>query len=114
MPSSPIQDTNNVILDAVSTGTDQTTSSISIRNIKGYAVQHVWTAGTGRTGEIDVSGSNQENGIYTCVDSYTIDTNSGDRLLNVETANYSYIKVTFTNTAGTGGTLTSILSTKLY
>lgn len=117
MGSFPLQTLDVTALDAVSMGASQTSSAISIKDSLGYAAQFVWSAGTLPIGTFIVEGTNDNveapmsNPTYTPVSSSAVSGSSGDFMLNVERAMYSYVRVRYARTSGTA-TLTVKVSVK--
>lgn len=93
---------NIKVFDAQSMGSTVTSESLNIQQAKGYAVQASWT-GTSPVGTFEVQGSN-DNVIFTSVTSspIAISGNSGDFLLNVENAQYGFMRVKYNYTSGVG------------
>ena len=90
-----------------------TSSAFSIKQTNGYAIQHVWSAGsTSRSALIQITGSNDQNGVFSIIDSYNIVSANGDRLINVEFPRYNYVQVIYTVITPGGGILTSDISTR--
>lgn len=117
--NSPIQNINRTIFDAVSLSAQQTSHYINIRDIVGYAVHFSWANGSGTIGTLIVEATNDNledayliTPVYSIIASAAVTTNSGDWLLNVERAMYSYIRLRWVPSAGTGGTLTAKTSSK--
>jgi hypothetical protein len=93
-------------------------SSASAECINGYSlycIQHIWSGASGSWSVI-VEGSNvpgnKTDSDYSAIDTTVISTASGNRLINVERAGYSFVRVRIAYTSG-GGTLTSILNAKV-
>ena len=101
------------LLNGADAGASTASSAFSIRQVEGYAVQHVWSAGSvSRSSLIILSGGFTETGTFSVIDSYAIDGNAGDRLINVSDPDYSFIKVSI-SPSGSGGTITSQVQTKI-
>lgn len=112
------QNSNKTIIDAEDLGASQSSEAVQIREAIGYSVQVVWTGGTGTTGSIVLEGTNYNpqdesvTPVYSSISSSAVAANSGDQMVNVERAMYSYFRLRWVRSAGTGGTITAICSVK--
>lgn len=112
------QDINQTIFSGVDLSTNQTSISINIRQIIGYSVHFYWANGTGTNGTLIVEATNDNldatpvTPTYSIIASTNVTTVSGDWMLNVERAMYSYIRLRWVPSSGTGGILTAKASTK--
>lgn len=98
----PIHEFNLKTLDAADMSSNITGDVINIQNVKGYAVQFIWT-GASPVGELDIEASNDGETFTSILDStLEVAANSGDYLVNVENALYGYIRVVYTSTSGSG------------
>lgn len=88
--------------DAINMNADTTSEIIELQRVTCYAVQSIWSGASG-TLVMTVEASNDRVN-FTSVDSYSISSSSGSRLLNVEKAGYAYIRIVLDQTGG-GGTL---------
>jgi len=88
--------------DAQSMGSDATSSSLNIQQAAGYSVQAIWS-GTAPVGTFEIQGSN-DNSNFTSITSspIAISGNTGSLLVNVENAQYGYVRVKYNFTSGTG------------
>lgn len=105
----PIHLYNTKLLDAVSMGANASSSSKNINETRSFAVQVSWT-GTSPVGTITIFGSNDDSN-YTSLTTVSVAANSGSSLYNASDAGYSFVKVTYTFTSGTGS-LTAIINGK--
>ncbi len=112
------QSINKKIIDAADLGASQTSEVVEVKQSIGYAVQVYWSGGAGTTGSIvleatnDNASDNLVTPVYSQISSSAVAAASGDVMFNVERAMYSYIRVRWVRTAGTGGTITAICSLK--
>ena len=103
---------NKKILDEVAFDASQTSSSDYIGDCKTYAIQFIWSGATGATGDLIVEGS-IDNATFVPVDSFGITgESSGSRLVNVEIAGYSHVRVRWAYSAGSNGTLSVYIASK--
>ncbi len=93
------------------------TQPVNINGFSLYCVQHIWSDVSG-SWQIIIEGSNVD-GDKTDNDYTTIDITvmgsvpAGNRMVNVEKAGYSFVRVRVAYTSG-GGTLRSILNGKVW
>lgn len=99
---------------AVSMTASFNTSSIDISSYKGYSVQATWTGATsaGSNDVVIVQGSNDDTN-YGTVESTATNATSGTLIKNYDGINYKYMRVNFTRSAATAGTMTIIVTGKL-
>jgi hypothetical protein len=111
MSISPILVINQTVVNAVSTAANITSSVIDISDISGYAVHLFWTGST--DGVIKVEGSNE--GLlgtnFVMINSVNTGASAGSAMLQEDIANFTFIRVTYTRTAGSG-LLSAIVSGK--
>ncbi len=108
---------NTNFFDNVSVTTSISSTPININTYSLYAIQHVWF-GTSGSFQIIVEGSNfntSDDDYFTIIDITNITASNspkGNRIVNVEKAGYSFVRVRIAYTSG-GGTLTSLLNGKI-
>jgi len=107
----PILLLNELIFDAQSMSTDLTSSIIDLGEAVGYCAHFVWTGSP--EGSVIVQASNFNNNLdsFVEVDSQATGGTDGNYLLNIERAQYRYVRVLFSRTSGTG-TLNTRVSAK--
>lgn len=101
---------NKKFFDAVTITGSSSSTSECINSYSLYAIQHIWTSFTGSI-KLVTEGSNNDID-YTTVDTTTISGASGSRLINVEKAGYSHVRVSVTFISGSA-ILTSIINAKV-
>ena len=106
---SPILSFDPAIITNADMSANIESDSISIGEIGGFAVHSVFTGSP--IGTLIVSGSNDPSLDFVPIDVYAI-TTEGSRLLNVERANYVFVKVKYISTSGTG-VLNVVISGKI-
>lgn len=109
-----IQTSNVAVIDAADLGASQTSSIADLKNAEGFAAHVYWSGGTATAGDLIVEGSNDDSSsaVYTQVSTDAISTTSGSLLKNNPAAMYSFVRVRFVRSAGSGGTITCKLSVK--
>lgn len=91
---------------------DWISSSYNINNCVLFSIQTIITAGTLRTGTFTIEASN-DNTNFTIVDTQSITTGALSYIYNPGLVGYSFIRVRYVSTAGTGGAITSIINCKV-
>lgn len=110
MQSIIIHQLNKKLFENQTVSTSITSEAININAYSLYAVQHVWTGATG-TWSIIIEVSN--NGVnFDPVDVTNVTGTSGSRMVNVEKAGYSWVRVRVNYTSG-GGTLETTFNSKI-
>jgi len=117
MSLEPIQNINKVIINAADLGADQTSETVEVRESVGFAAQIYWSGGTATAGDVIVEGTNDDQAsdstpTYTQISSDSVSTTSGSLMKNNSGVYYSYVRVRWDQSAGTGGTITCIISAK--
>lgn len=105
----PVLSFNTLLLNQVSMATSQASSALDISEVSGYSMQAVFTGSP--NGSLVVLGSNDVDLGFSTVDTHTINA-AGSYLLNVQSAQYTHVKVSYTATSGSGS-LTVRLAGKL-
>lgn len=108
---------NKTIINAADLGVDQTSETIDIRQASLYAAHVVWTGGSSTAGNVIVEATNDDPNVvasptYTQITSDAVSTTSGSLMKNNPGAGYSYVRVRWDQSAGTGGTITCKMSVK--
>jgi len=108
-----VQTSLTYLFNDVSLATSTESQPLNIKQMEGYAAEYKYTVGSaGRDVTIELQGSNTEDGVFSTIDSYSIDETSGVRLINVEFPRYNYVKVKTTVVTPGGGTLLATVSGK--
>lgn len=106
---------NKRLYDNVSISANSSSDAVNIDSFSLYAIQHKWTGATG-TWSIIIEGTNEQlnpaDSDYTTIDVTNVTTSSGNRLVNVEKAGYSLVRVRISYSSG-GGTLKSTINAKV-
>lgn len=103
---------NKKLLDGVDFSVSQTSSGDAIYDALAFSIQFIWTGATGAAGDLIVEGSN-DNSIFVPVSTTSITgETTGSALINVERAGYSYVRIRWVRSAGSGGVFTVWLSSK--
>lgn len=108
---------NKAIINAADLGADQTSETVDIRQASIYAAQISWAGGTATAGNVIVEATNDDpNSVssptYTQISSDAVSTTSGSLMKNNSGVGYSYVRVRWDQSAGTGGTISCKLSVK--
>lgn len=98
------------LIDNKSMITSQVSTIFDINGCSCYAIQYVWSGFSG-TGTCLIEVSNDDIN-FSQIDGYAFSGSTGNRMLNVEKAGYSSIRVTYTPSTATG-TLTVIANGKV-
>jgi len=107
-----LQIENKKLLDGVSFASSQTSVSDAIYDALAFSVQFIWSGATAAAGDLIVEGSNDDS-VFVPVSTTSITgETTGSALINVERAGYSFVRVRWVRSAGSGGTLTVYLSSK--
>lgn len=106
-----------IAINAADLGVSQTGTTIDLRNAEGFAAQIVWSGGSATAGNIIVEGTNDDPNtstfpVYSQISSDAVSTTSGDLMKNNSLAMYSFVRVRWARSAGTGGLITCKISTK--
>lgn len=112
-----VQSSNIAVIDAADLGASQTSLVIDLRNARGYAPQIYWSGGTSTAGDVIVEGTNDNPLIvasptYTQISTDAVSTTSGSLMKNNTGAQYSFARVRWVRSAGSGGTITCKASVK--
>jgi uncharacterized phosphosugar-binding protein len=87
-------------------------SVIEIKTITGYAVHVIWSGASATDANFLLQASN--DGLnWVTIDTTIINAASGQKLINIERAMYSYVRARFVKNSETSGTLSAILSGKV-
>ncbi len=103
--SLPILVLNPTVLDAEDMSENIESTPLDVGETGGFAVHSDFSGAPG--GSLVVSVSNDLDMTFIPIDTYAV-TTEGSRLLNVESARWKYVKVTYTKTSGTGALTTRI------
>lgn len=117
MSSELIQTINKTIISAADLGASQTSETIELRAALGFAAHVYWSGGTLTAGDLIVEATNDDpNSVasptYTAISTDAVSTTSGSLMKNNYGSMYSYVRVRWARSAGTGGTITCKLSVK--
>lgn len=96
---------------SMATAGDLASSVVEIKTITGFAVHVVWSGASATDADVLTQGSNDGVNFVT-VDTCDIGAASGQKLINIERAMYSYVRVFFDKNSETTGTLSVTLSGK--
>lgn len=113
-----IQQENNQLFSALALASSQTSSPINVKECLCYSIQVTWTGGTLTAGNIIVEATNYPvddptlSPVYTIILTEAVSATSGDFLLNIERAGYTFARVRWVPSAGTTGTISAFSSTK--
>lgn len=106
---------NKNFFSSQSITTDVSSDPENLNGFSLYAIQHIWSGASGGWFIIiegsNVQGTKTDND-YTTIDTTTVSGTSGNRMVNVEKAAYSFVRVRVDFSSG-GGTLTSIINAKV-
>lgn len=110
--SEPIFSINEQIVINGDMSGDVTSDAQEIKEVKGYAIQAIWSAGSTPVGSTKLQAS-LDGTNYTDIDgsSISVSGNSGSNFYNIELANYPYVRLVYTRTSGSG-TLNVSISAK--
>jgi hypothetical protein len=102
-----------ILIDAQSMAhpTSITSTTQTISQTPCYGVQASWDAASLRTGALSVEGS-IDNVNFVTISEIAVSALANSYLLNVEHAGYTHVRVVYTSTAGSGGSLTVYFSSK--
>lgn len=93
---------NIKVFDNLPMTTNAVSESLNIQQAAGYSVQAVWN-GTSPVGTFEIQGSNDNSNFTTVTSSpIAISGNDGTILVNVEFAQYGYVRVKYNFSSGTG------------
>lgn len=107
--SEPVHVLNLRIVSSGDMSASITSSATNINEVVSYAVQAVFTGSP--VGSLSLEGSN-DNTTYTVISSSTAAVSAaGSYLVNVELPAYSYVRLVYTRTSGTG-TLNATINAK--
>jgi hypothetical protein len=101
MSLSPIHVASIQLLDASSMGADVTSDAVNINSVVCYSVHCVWENGSSTGGSLELQASN-DNVNFVSVATQAIATDSGNYMFNVEKAGYSYFRIFYDRSAGSG------------
>lgn len=107
--SLPIHLFNVTAISAVSMGADITSTSYNIDSATAVAVQWVYSGAGAETGDLIIQGSN-DNSTFSTIDTTSI-TTDGNKMVNLSNPGYSWIRLFWDRTSGTG-TLTATINAK--
>lgn len=113
MSNTAIHEFNNLLITNGNFGADITSTSQVLNGVKSFAVQFIWTGATTPVGEIVLQGSN-DNSTYTNISDslLSISGNSGSCLINYDMPSFGYVRVKYTRTSGSGGTVNCTINGK--
>lgn len=111
-----IQIINQTIIDAADLGASQTSTVLEGRNARRYGIQIYWSGGTSTAGDVIVEGTNDDPALvpsptYTAISTDAVAATSGS-LMKRDFLDFSYVRVRWVRSAGSGGTITSKASIK--
>lgn len=113
MSLQPILQFNDFLIQGQSMISTFSTPSKDISEIKGAAVQAVWSAGSTPVGATTLEGSLDDiNYVTISGSSLSVSGNTGNNLYNIDSPNYKFIRLTYTASSGTG-TMSVRISGKL-
>jgi hypothetical protein len=110
-----IQNSNKAVINAADLGASQTSEVVELKEATGYAAQIYWSGGTATAGDVIVEATNDEpsaSAIYTQISTDAVSTTSGSLMKNNAGAMYSYVRVRWVRSAGSGGSITCKVSVK--
>lgn len=109
----PVHYANQVLLAVKATDHPNTWTSDSfcVNPVVFYSIHTVITAGTLRTGTYTIEASNDGTN-FTVVDTQSVTTGALSYLYNPGFIGYSWVRVKYVSTAGTGGTINVVINAK--
>lgn len=104
---------NNSIITGGNLSGDITSSSQSLNGVRGCAVQFIWSGATSPVGDVRLQGSNDNVTFTDISDSIlSVSGNSGSCLINYDMPNFGYVRLKYTRTSGSGGTVNCTINGK--
>lgn len=101
------------LLCNIDMNSNTSSSVLDIRNINGFCLQHLWSAGSvNRVANVSVQAATKPQNGFSQIDTFSINGSSGDRLVVYSSVYYGYIMVSYNVSSMGGGTLTTTLSGK--
>jgi hypothetical protein len=108
-----IHEFNNTLITAGSLSGDITSSSQVLNSVHHFAVQFIWTGASTPVGSVILQGSNDNITFTDISDSLlSVSGNSGSCLINYDLPSFGHVRVKYTRTSGTGGTVTCTINGK--
>lgn len=113
MANTAIHEFNNTLISGGNLSGDITSSVQNLNAVHHIAVQFVWTGASSPVGTVELQGSNDNSTFTSISDSVlAVSGSSGSCLINYDFPNFGYVRVKYTRTSGSGGTVTCTINGK--
>jgi len=108
-----IHEFNQTIISGGNLGADITSTSQNLNSIHHFAVQFIWTGASTPVGTVILQGSNDNITFTDISDSLlAVSGNSGSCLINYDLPSFGFVRLKYTRTSGSGGTVTCTINGK--